>query len=348
MLWLTVLLCTGLIDAACAHDPGLSTLTLKLHGAQLEASATFARKEIETLVASQRNAASGDHVLTQLALDTLAIEQHGRVLKAIDRRARLDGQNNVEFRLTFSADSAGKLTVRSPLIGSLAPGHRQLVSVMDVKGNVIEERLLSAGTDHAELEMRPTPGAAGSVTSFGGFLALGVEHILTGYDHLLFLFSLLIVARSLVASLKLITCFTLAHSITLALATFNVVQLPGSIVEPLIAASIIYVSVENLLRRGPARGRLLLTFAFGLVHGLGFASVLRELGIGASGAGIVMPLLSFNLGVELGQILIAAVLLPLLCKAERRPVFVRRWVPVCSILVTLAGSYWLIQRIWFH
>jgi hydrogenase/urease accessory protein HupE len=179
------------------------------------------------------------------------------------------------------------------------------------------------------------------------FLLLGVKHILTGYDHLLFLFSLLLVTRSIASALKIITAFTVAHSITLALAALNLVRVPASIVEPIIAASILYVGIENLVRGEMPKGRTLLTFAFGLIHGLGFASALREAGLGAGHTGIIGPLVSFNLGVELGQVLLAAIALPLLWKVSVHPLLARRWIPVCSVLVALAGGCWLVQRLWF-
>ncbi|MGH8612027.1 MAG: HupE/UreJ family protein [Gammaproteobacteria bacterium] len=184
----------------------------------------------------------------------------------------------------------------------------------------------------------PTPG------TFGAFLRLGVEHILTGYDHLLFLFALLIVSPGLWPSIKIITAFTLAHSITLGLATFDIVAVPSAIVEPLIAATIVYVGVENLVRREAPRGRWFLIFIFGLVHGFGFAGVLRELGVGSGDLGIALPLFSFNLGVELGQLTVAACLLPLLARMRARPGLALRWVPVSSLLVVIAGGYWLAER----
>jgi hydrogenase/urease accessory protein HupE len=182
--------------------------------------------------------------------------------------------------------------------------------------------------------MRPRP--------FWGFLLIGVEHILLGFDHLAFLFALLIAGGTLREAVKIITSFTVAHSITLALATLELMAIPASVVEPLIAASIIYVGIENILRHKIER-RWLLTFAFGLVHGFGFASALRELGVGA-GVNAVAPLLSFNLGVEVGQIAVAALVLPVIWKLRRHPRFVVRYVPACSILVALAGGYWLIER----
>jgi hypothetical protein len=125
------------------------------------------------------------------------------------------------------------------------------------------------------------------------------------------------------------------------------VQISSGIVEPLIAASIVYVGLENLFRGGEPKGRWLLTFAFGLIHGFGFASVLRELGVGANGSSIAIPLISFNLGVELGQIAVAALALPLIWKLRTQPVFIRRWVPASSTIVALLGGYWFVQRVWF-
>ena len=198
--------------------------------------------------------------------------------------------------------------------------------------------------DLYELELATLAGHTKPQT-FWGFLLLGIEHILTGFDHLAFLLALLLAGSRLREALKIITSFTIAHSITLALATLNWVNLPANIVEPLIAVSIIYVGIENLFRR-EIKGRWLLTFAFGLIHGFGFAGVLRELGIGADG-NVVMPLLTFNLGVELGQIGIAALVLPLIWKLRQQPAFVPRYVPACSLLVALAGGYWLVQRTLF-
>jgi hydrogenase/urease accessory protein HupE len=177
------------------------------------------------------------------------------------------------------------------------------------------------------------------------FVRLGVEHIWTGYDHLLFLFALLAVCASFRASVRVISCFTLGHSLTLVLATLDWVNVPARFAEPLIAASIVYVGVENLVRRGAEpRGRGALTFGFGLIHGFGFASVLRELGVGVNGSGLALPLFSFNLGVELGQIAIAAVVLPLLWQLRKQEWFLRRGVPAISALVALAGLYWLVAR----
>src|SRR5262249_42959902 len=204
-------------------------------------------------------------------------------------------------------------------------------------------QMLEAGHATLTVQLADHPLPSGGPQPFREFLSLGVEHIATGYDHLLFLLGLLIVGGSLRTALQIITSFTLAHSLTLALATVNVVNIPPKIIEPLIAASIVFVGVQNILRGGLEK-RWLLTFAFGLIHGCGFASALRDLGVGAGGTSIVVPLLSFNLGVETGQLAVASVVLPCIWQCQRSPIYVRRMVPVGSGLILLAGGYWLVER----
>jgi hydrogenase/urease accessory protein HupE len=230
----------------------------------------------------------------------------------------------------------------------LPPGHRDFLSVSDARGGILVEKLVSAADGPVEIPLpRLAPAASTRSRSavFFAFLRLGVEHIWTGYDHLLFLFGLLVVCRSFRSIAGIITCFTLAHSLTLALATLGIVNLPSRLVEPAIAASIVFVGVENLLRRGREPvGRWALTFMFGLIHGFGFASVLRELGVGRHGTGIALPLFTFNLGVELGQISIAALVLPIVWQLRKNDGFVRRAVPALSALVAALGLYWFLLR----
>jgi hypothetical protein len=160
----------------------------------------------------------------------------------------------------------------------------------------------------------------------------------------LFLFGLLVVGISFAPAAKIITSFTVAHSITLALATFEIVRLSPAVVEPLIAASIAYVGLENMVRSNLER-RWLLTFAFGLVHGLGFASVLREMGVGVNGAAALKPLLAFNLGVETGQIGIAAIALPVILTLGKRPRLALYLRPATSLAVVAMGTWWLFERV---
>jgi hydrogenase/urease accessory protein HupE len=197
----------------------------------------------------------------------------------------------------------------------------------------------------AEAEAAGTPPLPG----FRRYLRLGVEHILTGLDHLLFLLGLLVACRRLRTVAAVVTCFTVAHSVTLALAALNVVTLSSRIVEPLIAATIVFVGAENLARGDePQRiwiERWVLAFAFGLVHGLGFAAALREIGLGAAGTSIAGPLVAFNLGVELGQLAVAAPLLFLLWQLRRLPWFSRHGARAVSLAVVVVGLIWLAQRL---
>jgi len=357
---LLTLLCFCFAGRLFAHDPGLSSVGVVLKGDRLEATVCFARKDVESVLAEGKSAGAEPVPLDQfeqLLPEVLMVEQENRLLDLTEGKARFSDADDVEFRLVFLTGTNGTLKARSPLMVRLPIGHRQFLSVTDAAGRLVTERLLSADEDTLEIEPR-----SGVRPSFSGFLALGVEHILTGYDHLLFLLALLIVTRTFRSAITIITCFTIAHSITLAVATLDLVPFPARIVESIIAASIVYVGVENILsgwgtrRLTPAgrrdagapglRWRWALTFAFGLVHGFGFASVLRDLGVGADGGSIAVPLVSFNLGVELGQIAVAAVVLPVIWKFQSKPAFAVRWVPACSAAVVLAGGYWLVQRIY--
>ncbi len=176
----------------------------------------------------------------------------------------------------------------------------------------------------------------------GSFLVLGIKHILTGYDHILFLLTLLMLGGSLHQLLKIVTAFTVAHSVTLSLAVLNVVTLPPRLVESGIALSIAYVAAENLWRRdGALQRRWLVTFGFGLIHGLGLATILKGY---LSGANLALSLASFNLGVEVGQVAIvggAFLGLAALRRATWEAGF-RRWVSAGAMA---AGLIWFVQRI---
>jgi hydrogenase/urease accessory protein HupE len=345
---------------ALAHDPGLSTVTIRPCPNGMEATLTLALKDAAQLVeleddhdgiVTQAEFARGRSQLEAVVAAQLVVAPGGKPVKPESIGSELDENRNVELHLHFRATDFSKLEIRSKLIALLPPGHRQYLQVQDSRGRTVMERLLSANADLATAAVTAQNSgvvAPETVGSFADFLALGVKHILTGYDHLFFLLGLLVVTRSFVASLKIITCFTVAHSITLAVATFSLVEIPSRIVEPLIAASIVYVGVENLLRGDDPRGRRLLTFAFGLIHGFGFASVLREMGVGSRAGGVALPLFSFNLGVELGQIMIAAAALPIIWKLRARPLFTAHWAPTCSVVIVLLGAFWFGQRVWMN
>jgi hydrogenase/urease accessory protein HupE len=172
------------------------------------------------------------------------------------------------------------------------------------------------------------------------FILLGIEHILTGYDHMAFLLALIVIGLSIREVLKIITAFTVAHSITLLLAALQLVSLNSRLVELVIAFSICYVALENLLKK-EVNYRWMVTFGFGLVHGFGFASVLRELIAGQSN--LLVSVVSFNLGVELGQVMIFLVLLPVLHLLKNKMEF-RKVTMGTSATIFLLGFTWLIER----
>ncbi|MFN2432605.1 MAG: HupE/UreJ family protein [Gemmatimonadota bacterium] len=337
-----------------AHDPGLSAADVRLGPEGIYAHLVFAVPDVSLLVELDTDR---DGRITPAELETARPRLVALARQAIDLRAGgrslspaadvvvlLDTSNGLHLGLRFPS-TRGAVTLRPRLLSRLPRGHRQYLSVRDAEGRLVQERILQSGSAEVVLDPASTP-RSGPFDTFRRFVSLGVEHIVRGYDHLLFLFGLLLVGTGFRGAVEIITSFTVAHSLALALATFDVVRVPGSVVEPLIAASIVYVGVENLVRRGTDH-RWVLTFAFGLIHGLGFASVLRELGIGGSAKEVAVPLLAFNVGVELGQLAIAAVVLPLLWRLGREPSFARRWAPALSAFVALAGGAWLVQRTLF-
>jgi hydrogenase/urease accessory protein HupE len=346
------------LQYAKGHDPGLSSLTIRQRTNGLEATLTLAVKDAVQLVeldedhdgiVTQAEFARSRPQLEAAVERQVVITAAEKVIKNKSVHSRLDENNNVEVLLNFDAVAFSNLEIQSKLIASLPLGHRQYLQIQNSTGQTLLERLLSATTDRATVQVPHTDAntvALEAVGSFTNFLSLGVKHILTGYDHLLFLFGLLLVARGFFSSLGIITSFTIAHSITLAVATLHLVQIPSRIVEPLIAASIVFVGIENLWRGDIPTARRMVAFGFGLIHGFGFASALREAGIGSGTGGILLPLFSFNLGVELGQIMVAAAALPIIWKLRENPMFIARWAPACSAAVVLLGSFWFVQRVW--
>jgi hydrogenase/urease accessory protein HupE len=177
------------------------------------------------------------------------------------------------------------------------------------------------------------------------FFAAGIEHIMTGYDHLCFLLAVVLWATRAWPVIKIVTAFTVSHSITLSLAALQVVNLPSSWVEIAIALSVIYVALENFISRR-VEGRWRDTFLFGFIHGFGFASALVELGMPQRA--IVPALASFNLGVEIGQIGVVSIVIPLLVLLDRTFFNGKRnlrFVQACSGVIASFGFYWLFVRV---
>jgi hydrogenase/urease accessory protein HupE len=178
------------------------------------------------------------------------------------------------------------------------------------------------------------------------FVPSGVHHILVGPDHLLFLVGLLLMGGSIRQLLLVVTAFTIAHSITLSLAALNLVMPPASLIEPAIALSVVYVGADNLLVSGGRDMRSWIAFAFGLIHGFGFANVLREMDL--PGRALGWTLFGFNVGVEIGQLLVVVIVATVLAWIRSRSeVAGRRLAFAGSIVVVAAGAFWFVQRVFF-
>ena len=211
------------------------------------------------------------------------------------------------------------LAVRDGLDRLIGADHHTITDIAWPDGR---HQVLFEGEQRAfRIDLSGGTGAAGAMAAdqaAGGFVAylgLGVEHILLGFDHVLFVIALVLRGGRLLSLLTILTAFTLAHSITLALSVLDLVSVPARIVEPLIALSIAYVAAENIFMRDAVSRRWAVSFLFGLMHGFGFAGALSEVGLPAEG--LFAALLGFNLGVEAGQAAILAAILPLLLWLRR-------------------------------
>ena len=178
------------------------------------------------------------------------------------------------------------------------------------------------------------------------FVPSGIHHILIGPDHLLFLVGLLLMGGTIRQLLLVVTAFTIAHSITLSLAALNLVLPPAALIEPAIALSVVYVGADNLLVSGGRDMRAWIAFAFGLIHGFGFANVLREMDLPARALG--WTLFGFNFGVELGQLIVVILVASALAWIRSRSEIAgRRLALAGSIAVIAAGAFWFVQRVFF-
>ncbi|HEU4438908.1 MAG TPA: HupE/UreJ family protein [Methylomirabilota bacterium] len=243
--------------------------------------------------------------------------------------------------VTMSVDFAcggpvEELAVQDDIFDALGPDHHTLAKVETPGGT---QQFAFAPDSRLA---RFTVAKAGSGTrGTGSFFLLGVEHILSGYDHLLFLLALLLPGGGLLSLVKIITAFTIAHSITLTLAVLQVVTLPDRLIEAVIALSIAFVAAENVFFAPTVSRRWLVSFGFGLVHGFGFSAALRELGLPRQG--LLVSLFGFNAGVEAGQALVIVACLPLLLLLRRT-----RWagpaVATCSLAVLAVGLVLFVER----
>lgn len=213
-------------------------------------------------------------------------------------------------------------------------------------GEIVRADWLMAGQSSAPFQLDPKLVPVRTTAEvFRDYTVLGFTHILPkGLDHILFVLGIFLLSVHWRPLLYQVTAFTVAHSITLALSLYGVISLPASVVEPLIALSIVYVAVENIVVGELRPWRVWVVFGFGLLHGLGFAGVLTELGLPA---GEFLPaLIAFNVGVELGQLaVIALALLTVGLWFRERPWYRARIVIPLSLVIAVVGAYWTVERI---
>jgi hypothetical protein len=346
---LALLLAAGV---ARAHDADIIYAQLRrsqADGPEVRALLTLTASTLGLILPAD---ADGDGAVSQADLDArraalevglwdaLPLTAGGAPCARKEHAARLR-ETYVELTATFICPP-GPLRQTYTVLSILPSNYRVVLGTFG--GGEAGQLFADARQPAVDIPERGEAPARGFSLGLGGWIQLGMKHIFEGIDHLAFLLALLLVGGTFKRVLVMVTSFTVAHSLTLGATALGFILLDAQRtrwVEAAIAVSIIYVAVENLVLR-EHHHRVLITFLFGLVHGFGFASVLSGYGLGEQ---VASGLLGFNLGVELGQALIVAALLPVMRLIQRRPK-VHRWtVRVLSTVILCAGAGWLVQRL---
>jgi len=341
--------------AAQAHQTRLSSSRLVVQGSAV--AATLELNGVDLNVAARMTlTGDGGEVLPQrLAAQERAVLDYlrGRVQLEFEGGTQCPAgdevlqakRDHVVVQLRFRCPPLGRtLVYRVTLFHEIDPAARHVVTV---EGD--ERRIGLLGVANPGLRLSGVRAGLGETLRH--YVVAGIEHIAIGYDHIAFLLAVIVLGRRFWPLFAAVTAFTVAHSITLTLAVLELVVLPSRIVEVLIAATIVYVAIENFFVRD-IRRRWWLTFAFGLIHGFGFASVLREYGI--PDHALIPALAGFNVGVEIGQILVVAIAVlawRVGIAVGRKPgvpgdeSLQRRAARVVSAGVLVLGLYWLAERL---
>jgi len=324
--------------AAVAHQATVSYSELDVKGREVTGELRFALADLRTQIEIVDLRHPPVPAMQRLLLDSFVVKASGQACRLQPGvTAAPDGEDGVALHASWLCPiDVEELNVRVAFLDSFPIGATHF-SRIRFGPDEISQRAVQV--EDPAFEARRSRSIA---EEFWRFLRLGVEHIFTGYDHIAFLIGLLLLGGRLIELVKIVTAFTLAHSITLALAALNVFAPSPRIVEPLIAASIVFIGAENIwaLRTRAAekalRHRWMVTLGFGLVHGFGFASVLRGLDLPRNV--LATGLVSFNLGVEVGQVCIVAIALPIVRRLHRFA------APLSAVIAAL-GAFWLVQRL---
>ncbi len=361
-LGLAAMLAVSLVTAhAEAHAVGLSTGEYAAKGDAVQVKLAFARGEVAGILPGLDENRDG-HV-SAIEVETAKKDLEAKVLAKIHvtaggaactpllTAAGLTDSDGLTIDGRFDCARGDQpFEVDVALLNDLSHGHRHVARAV---GATTHDEVLYKG--HATFSIAPLADAVGVVDAAApasepvgtgaaawAFFKMGIEHILTGYDHLVFLFGLVLLRAKTKELLACVTAFTVAHSITLAIAVLGIFSPSPKFVEPAIALSITYVGIENFfVTDGSKRWRI--TFPFGLIHGFGFAGALQEAKLPTSQ--VPTALVSFNLGVEAGQLFALALVLPMVVLIRQKDWFEPTGVRVLSGAVALAGAFWFVIRV---
>jgi hydrogenase/urease accessory protein HupE len=336
--------------AALAHEVGLSRGTYAIEGDRVTAEIVMSRREVSSVVdgldadhdgdltAAELSAARG--AIQKAVVDRIAVQSDGAACAGALTEASLAEQDGLVLRAAFTCPAPiARAKLDFPLMDDLSHGHRHIARSSG--GAQVVETVVSRGQRSFEVSAQGGAAPPPPKKDRLALLGMGVEHILTGYDHLVFLLGLVLVGGRWRSLLWVVTAFTIAHSITLGLAALGVWTPRPTIIEPAIALSIAYVGVENFFVKN-AEKRWRITFPFGLVHGFGFAGALREVALPK--AEVPEALFLFNAGVELGQLGVLAIVLPGLALLRKKPWFEKYGVRAVSAAIVAAGLIWFVAR----
>lgn len=344
-------LLVGSAARASAHPAPFSYLDLRVGPAAVDVSVVAHVLDVAHDLGIREDALVDAAVLAGHA-DAIARLLEGRLQLSADGRPLtpmrvsppepVPDRHGVRLRLRYATGSPAGVVALSALMFPYDPTHQTFV-------NVYEDATLAlqAILDRERQSLEYFAGTRqGTLAVVRKFAASGVHHILIGPDHLLFLVGLLLLGGRLRQLLLVVTAFTAAHSVTLSLAALDIFSPPAWVVEPAIALSIVYVGADNLTVKGGRDVRAWIAFAFGLIHGFGFANVLRELDLPSRALG--WSLFSFNVGVEVGQLVVVVAVAGLLAAIRARSEEAGRRIAVAgSVVVIAAGAFWFVERVFF-
>ena len=333
---------------ASAHDAPFSYLDLDIQDGFIDATllvhvidvATVLEVEPIEAMLNQARAERELARLTPLLEARMRLEADGEVLAPEWLGVEtVPAEQALLLRFRITRPRPGSLTVWAHYF-PYDPPHQTFVNVFEF-GDVRQQSIFDVDSEPRIYFSGTTQG---SLAVLSVFIPSGIEHIMIGPDHILFLVGLLLLGGGWMSLVRIVTAFTIGHSVTLSLAALNIVDLPAQLIEPAIALSIVFVGADNLVRGEGRDVRAWIALVFGLVHGFGFANVLREFGL--PGEALGWSLFSFNVGVEIGQIGIVLIVASLLALVRRRSVVLGARVATAgSFVVIAAGTYWFIERV---